>query len=93
MNLDSLLQNNPNLKNIPPEKLNFLLSFASQNQSGTAKEMASSLMQASKTAHEKNWEFSNDERDLLINLLKQNMTPQEQAKTDQILMLMRRMKR
>ncbi len=92
MNLD-FLKNNPNLKNMDAEKLSFLMDFASKNPSGDAKQMASVLMGAANTAKNKGVEFTPDETDILIELLKQNMSPQEQQKTDQIMMLMRTMRK
>ena len=78
--------------NISPEKLNFLMQFANQNHSGNAKEMASELSQAASTAKKEGIEFSENERDMMINILKQNMS-EERKKTDMILSLMKNMKR
>ena len=73
--------------NISPEKLNFLMQFANQ------KEMASELSQAASTAKKEGIEFSENERDMMINILKQNMSEEERKKTDMILSLMKNMKR
>lgn len=79
--------------NIPPEKLNFLLQFANQQHSNNAKEMASELTKAASTAKNEGIEFSETERDLMIDILKQNMSEEERKKTDMILSLMKNMKR
>lgn len=79
--------------NIPPEKLNFLLQFANQQHSNNAKEMASELTKAASTAKNEGIEFSEAERDLMIDILKQNMSEEERKKTDMILSLMKNMKR
>lgn len=79
--------------NIPPEKLNFLLQFANQQHSNNAKEMASELSKAASTAKNQGIEFSESERDLMIDLLKQNMSEEERKKTDMLLTLMKNMKR
>ena len=84
MDISDLLKQG-NMGNISPEKLNFLMQFANQNHSGNAKEMASELSQAASTAK--------NERDMMINILKQNMSEEERKKTDMILSLMKNMKR
>lgn len=92
MDISDLLKQG-NMGNISPEKLNFLMQFANQNHSGNAKEMASELSQAASTAKKEGIEFSDNERDMMINILKQNMSEEERKKTDMILSLMKNMKR
>ena len=92
MDISDLLKQG-NMGNISPEKLNFLMQFANQNHAGTAKEMASELSQAASTAKKEGIEFSENERDMMINILKQNMSEEERKKTDMILSLMKNMKR
>ena len=92
MDISDLLKQG-NMGNISPEKLNFLMQFANQNHSGNAKEMASELSQAASTAKKEGIEFSENERDMMINILKQNMSEEERKKTDMILSLMKNMKR
>lgn len=92
MNAD-FFKNNENFSNISPEKLNFLMQFAAQNKSGNAKEMSNMIMGAVNAAKQEGIQFSPTETDLIIEVLKQNMTPEEQRKADQILMLMRNFKK
>lgn len=92
MNLD-FLKNNPNLNSMDPEKLNFLMNFAMQNPSGDSKQMASTLMNAATSAKNKGVDFTSDETEVLVELLKQNMSPDEQKKADQIMLLMKNMRR
>ena len=92
MDISDLLKQG-NMGNISPEKLNFLMQYANQNHSGIAKEMASELSQAASTAKKEGIEFSENERDMMINILKQNMSEEERKKTDMILSLMKNMKR
>lgn len=87
------LKNNAAFANIPPEKLNFLLNFAAQNKSGNAQDMSNMLMQAASSARQEGISFTPNETDLIIEVLKQNMTPEEQRKADQIMMLMRSMRK
>ncbi len=92
MNMD-FFKNNENFANISPEKLNFLMNFAAQNKSGNAKEMSSMIMGAVNNAKKEGIQFTPNETDLIIEILKQNMSPEEQRKADQILLLMKNMRR
>ena len=87
------LKNNENFKNISPEKINFLMQFAAQNKSGNAKEMSNMIMGAVSNAKKEGIQFTPNETDLIIEILKQNMSPEEQRKADQLLSLMRNLKR
>ena len=87
------LKNNANFANISPEKLNFLMNFAAQNKSGNAQDMSNMIMGAVNNAKQAGISFTPNETDLIVEVLKQNMSPEEQRKADQILMLMRTMKK
>ena len=87
MNLD-FLQNNPALSSISKDKLEFLLQFASQNFSNNPNDMASQLQGAATQARAQGYTFSSAETTILIELLKQQMSPEEQQKADRILKLM-----
>lgn len=87
MNMD-FIKKSPDTANIPPEKLDFLMQFASQNFNGDAKQLASQLSNAASSAKQKGLTFNQQETSLLINLLKQNMSPAEQQKADRIISLM-----
>lgn len=86
-------KNNSNFANISPEKIDFLMRFAAQNKSGNAKEMSNMIMGAVNNAKKEGIQFTPNETDLIIEILKQNMSPEEQRKADQILMLMRNFKK
>ena len=80
------LLNNPQLQNISPEKLALLMNLAQNNSpKETPQEMAESLKNASETAQ--------NEREMIVELLKQNMSPQEQKKVDLLMQMMKNMKR
>lgn len=88
MNLD-FLKGNPALNDISPEKLQFLMDFASNNaDTKDAKSMASTVMNAANNAKQNGMTFSNTETTLLIELLKQNMSEAERVKTDKMLQMM-----
>lgn len=90
MNMD-FLKGNPALNNISPEKLQFLMDFAANNQGGggDAKSMASVLMNASSNAKKQGMTFSNTETELLLEIFKQNMSEEERNKTDKMIQMMR----
>ena len=87
------LKNNENFKNISPEKINFLMQFAAQNKSGNAKEMSNMILGAMNNAKKEGIQFTPNSMDLISEILKQNMSPEEQRKADQLLNLMRNLKR
>ncbi len=84
--------NNPRLNNISPEKLQFLMEMASQPQGATPKDMMSSLMSAANAAKDKGVKFDNSETDLIVEVLKQNMSDSDKSKADMILNMMRKRK-
>lgn len=86
-------KNNENFSNISPEKIDFLMKFAAQNKSGNAKEMSNMIMGAVNNAKKEGIQFTPNETDLIIEILKQNMSPEERRKADQVLMLMRNLKK
>ena len=93
MNPSDLL-NNPQLQDISPEKLARLKELAQNTPSpnGNPKEVAASLKDASETAKKEGLDFSVGERDMIIEVLKQSMSPQEQKKVDLLMQMMKNMK-
>jgi len=51
------------------------------------------LKNASETAQKEGVNFSSGERDMIIEVLKQSMPPQEQKKVDLLMQMMKNMKR
>lgn len=87
------LLNNPQLQNISPEKLALLMNLAQTNSpKETPQEMAASLKNASETAQQQGINFSSSERDMIVEVLKQSMSPQEQKKVDLLMQMMKNMK-
>lgn len=87
------LLNNPQLQNISPEKLSLLMELAQNNSSTESpQKMAASLKNASETAKKEGIDFSAGERDMIIEVLKQNMPPQEQKKVDLLMQMMKNMR-
>lgn len=89
----SFLLNNPALGNISPEKLQFLMEMAGQQQSGSPKDMAAALMSASSAARDKGVGFDSSETDLIVEVLKQNMQDSDRKKVDMILSMMKNRKK
>ncbi|MCI9492981.1 MAG: hypothetical protein HFH42_07640 [Lachnospiraceae bacterium] len=95
MNPQDLL-NNPQLQqNISPEKLQLLMELATNNSSNTSnpQAMAESLKNASENVKSKGMDFSSTERDLIIEVLKQGMPPQEQKKVELLMQMMKNMRK
>lgn len=88
MTFDELNQN-PLLKSMAPEKLQFLMNFASADKPTDMKEMTPFLLKALSQARAKNIQFSESESNLLIGLLKQNMPEEEAKKADKMIQLMK----
>ena len=77
--------NNPGLKNMSPEKLQFLMNFASKE----IKDMMPFLLGTMNAAKTNNIQFTDPETELLVTLLKQNMSKEESEKADKIIRLMK----
>ena len=74
------LNNNPLLADMSPEKLQFLMNFATAKKPTDIKEMMPFLLSAMNSAKSNNIQFSEPETDLLFQILKQNMSAEESAK-------------
>lgn len=70
------------------------MELAQNNSSNTQnpKDMAASLKNASEKAKQEGMDFSNGERDMIIEVLKQSMAPQEQKRVDLLMQMMKNMK-
>jgi hypothetical protein len=86
LNIDELIQLAPD---IAPEKLAFLKAFADMPQNSTAKEMMGQLNQCQKQAKQNNIRFTGEEQELLIRLLTANLSPDERARIEPVLRILR----
>lgn len=84
----NIFKNNPAFLSLSPEKLEFLKNFADTQKPTDIKEMVPFLLSSLNTAKRNNIQFSSAESELLIQILKQNMSPEESAKADKIIHLM-----
>lgn len=86
---NDIFQNNPLLQNMAPEKLQFLMNFASSPKPTDIKEMMPFLLSSMNTAKANNIQFTDPETELLFSILKQNMSAEEAAKADKLIQLMK----
>ena len=86
---NNLFQNNPAFNNLSPEKLAFLMNFANSKKPTQMQEMMPFLMSSMNQAKKENIQFTQSESDLLIEILKQNLSPEEAHKVDMMLRIMR----
>ena len=93
--MDESWMNNPNLNGIDKGKLEMLSHLAAQGQSQTKNQsdLMPFLMMAANTSKEKGMQFSNNEMDMIVEVLKMGKSPQEVAQIEKMLMLMKLMKR
>lgn len=86
---NNIFQNNPAFKNLSPEKLAFLMNFANSKKPTQMQEMMPFLMSSMNQAKKENIQFTPSESDLLIEILKQNLSPEEAHKVDMMMRIVR----
>lgn len=80
--------NNDSLKNIDIKKVMLLQELLNQSKGKKTSEMLPFLMAASKQANSKGLSFTKDEIQLIINVLKNDMTPSELERTNKLLSIL-----
>ena len=85
--MDTSFLNNPMFQSLPREKQQFLQAFAAQPHNGNANELAGQLSNAAMQAKTQGLSFTDAETTLLIDMLRQNMSLEEQKKADRIIQL------
>ena len=93
--MDDNWMNHASLQGIDPAKLQMLSQMASQGQQQTKSQadLIPFLMMAANSSKEKGMQFSGQEMDMIVQVLKMGKSPQEIAQMDQMLMLLKMMKR
>jgi len=86
---NNLFQNNPAFNNLSPEKLAFLMNFANAKKPTQMQEMMPFLMSSMNQAKKENIEFTPSESDLLIDILKKSLSPEEARKVDLMMRIMK----
>lgn len=74
----------PKLKGISPEKLNLLTALLSQANGKSQNELIPFFLAATQKANAQGVSFNENETDMILNVLKQNMSKEEQEKIDTI---------
>lgn len=77
MNLDNVI-NDPRLSGIDKKKLLFISQLSKKANSNNLSELLPFVLAAAGSARQNNISFSKQEKDLLIEVLKQNMSSNEQ---------------
>lgn len=80
--------NNDSLKNIDMQKMLMLQELMKQSNGKKTSDMLPFLMAASRQANSKGMNFSKDEMQLIINVLKKDMSPAEQERTSKMLSIL-----
>ncbi|MBS6196556.1 MAG: hypothetical protein KH828_13385 [Clostridiales bacterium] len=84
--------NNPSLSGIDPAKMALLQSLLAQGKGKSQNDMMSFLMGAANTSQQKGLQFTPDEMDMIVDVLKMGKPPQEVAKINKMLSLIKMMK-
>ena len=77
-------KNDPSLKNMDLKKLAFLSELASQSGNQSMDSLLPFLISANKNANSMGLQFNDTETDLILNVLKSRMSPEEQSRIDMI---------
>lgn len=85
--------NDPSLSGIQEEKLKMLRSMAAMGIGKGPNELLPLLLEASEASKKKGLQFSDHEIDQIIQVLKINKSPEETAKIDRMIQMIRLMKR
>lgn len=87
--MDKNWRNNPKLKGIDPNKLNILIDLLSQADTKKNDELIPFFLAATAKANSMGVSFSDNETDLILNVLKTNMTEEEIKRLDTVRRLAR----
>ena len=87
---NNLFQNNPAFNNLSPEKLAFLMNFANSKKPTKMQEMMPFLMSSMNQAKKENIQFTSSESELLVEVLKQGLPPEQAKKVDMAMQLMKK---
>lgn len=83
--------NHPLLENIDPVKLDLIQKAAMQTQNKSGKEMAPIMLALITTANKKGIRFSMEEINLIMSLLKEGKTQEEQNHIDRTVQMVENM--
>lgn len=83
----------PRLSGIDAQKMSMLLSMAQSGSNKTQTELLPFLMAASSTSRKNGMQFSPNEMELIVEVLKTGKSPQEIARIDQMMRIIKSMRR
>ena len=85
--------NDPTLAGIDPAKMALLNSLVQQGSKKNQNEMLAFLMSAAANSKRNGLQFSPGEMDMIVKALKKGKSPQETAKMDRMLSMMKMLRR
>ena len=85
--MDSSIFQNPAFANMSPEKMQFLLSFASQSKPTNTKDIMPYLLANMKQAKAQNLDFAKPEVQLICELLSKDLPEEEQKRVQKLMAL------
>ena len=88
--MEEFLKNNPQLRGMDPQKLNFILSFAAKDKPQNLKDAMPFLLANMNLAKKENIQFSNSEVRLIADILTKDLPPAEKAKAERIMSMLNR---
>lgn len=83
--------NNPLLKNMDPAKLELIKMAASQTNGKSGKDLAPILMALITNANKKGIQFTPDEINMILEILKEGKSKEEQAQMDRMIRMVQSM--
>lgn len=78
------IKNNPEFSSINPQKLELIDDFVQQNQGKKVQELIPQFIALKSKMVQKGLSFTPAESELMLNVLKQSMTPEEQKRVEQM---------
>ena len=82
-------KNNPQLNGIDPKKMNMLLELLTQAQGKKTEELIPFFLASTQKANSMGVSFDENETDLILNVLKANMSEEERQRVDTVRKLAR----
>lgn len=89
--MNSSWKNDPRLKRMPPEKLQFLNEYAAKLSSTPKEQMMSVFLTLNRDAAARGIRFTDNETSLVISVLCSDMSPGEQKQLDLLQLLFKKM--
>ena len=86
------LKNNPKLSGIDPEKLSMLQGLAQKGAGMSPSDLLPFLMQSSSQGKSNGLHFNQQEISAILNVMKMGKSPEETAKIDRIVSMMKMIK-